>query len=70
MDEIFFFQYHLRINKFDWCKYSIMERRYLIDKYIQQKEMEQKNMLGAENKEKQKQRELDKIKEAKILNLF
>lgn len=44
MDEIFFFQYHLRINKFDWQKYPIMERRYLIDKYIQQKEMEQKEM--------------------------
>jgi hypothetical protein len=44
MDEIFFFQYHLHIDKFTWQKYGIIERKYLIDKYIQQKDMEQKHI--------------------------
>jgi hypothetical protein len=51
MDEIFFFQYHLRIDKFTWQKYAIVERKYLIDKYIQQKDMEQKH-LEKESKRK------------------
>jgi hypothetical protein len=44
MDEIFFFQYHLKVNKEQWGKYPILERRYLIEKFLEQKEMEQKEL--------------------------
>ena len=44
MDEIFFFQYHMKMNKTESMKLQIMERRYLIDKYVTQKENEQREI--------------------------
>ena len=40
MDEQFFFLYHLHVVRDDFYRYPINERRYLIAKFIQQKEKE------------------------------
>jgi len=40
MDEIFFFLYHLHVNKQDFMQFTIAERRYLVEKFIDQKQKE------------------------------
>jgi hypothetical protein len=40
MDEMFFFLYHLQVKKQDFMQYTIAERKYLIDKFIEQKQKE------------------------------
>jgi len=40
MDEMFFFLYHLHVKKQDFMQYTVAERRYLIDKFIEQKKKE------------------------------
>lgn len=40
MEEIFFFQYHMRVNRFDCMRLPINERRFLIERFTQQKERE------------------------------
>jgi hypothetical protein len=44
LDELFFFMYHLRISKAEWLALEIFERKYLIDKYIQQKNLEREEI--------------------------
>jgi hypothetical protein len=40
MDEIFFFIYHMNMDKFSAMRLEIPERRYLIDKFVEQKKRE------------------------------
>jgi hypothetical protein len=40
MDEMFFFLYHLRVQKQDFMQFTIAERKYLIDKFVEQKTKE------------------------------
>lgn len=47
MDEMFFFLYHLHVNKQDFMRYTIAERRYLIDKFIDQKKKEKESYDAA-----------------------
>jgi hypothetical protein len=37
MEEIFFFQYHMHLDMFTVMKYEVPERKWLIDRFIQQK---------------------------------
>jgi len=40
MDEFFFFLYHLHVKKQDFMQLTIAERKYLIEKFIEQKKKE------------------------------
>lgn len=40
MEEIFFFQYHMRMDKDTCLSYPIHERKWLIQRFIQQKKRE------------------------------
>jgi hypothetical protein len=40
MDEMFFFLYHLHVDKWSFLQLTISERRYLIDKFVEQKKKE------------------------------
>jgi len=40
MEEVFFFQYHMHISRFDCLRLPIAERRFLIERFSQQKEKE------------------------------
>ena len=40
MDEAFFFLYHLHVSRHDFLQYPINERKYMISKFIEQKEKE------------------------------
>lgn len=40
MDEQFFFLYHLQVKRREFLEYPINERKYLIKKFIEQKEKE------------------------------
>ena len=40
MDELFFFLYHLHVKKQDFMQLTIAERKYLIDKFVEQKNKE------------------------------
>jgi hypothetical protein len=40
MDELFFFLYHMHVKKQDFMQLTIAERKYLIDKFVEQKEKE------------------------------
>jgi hypothetical protein len=40
MDEQFFFLYHLQVGRREFLQYPINERKYLIKKFIDQKEKE------------------------------
>jgi hypothetical protein len=44
MEEIFFFQYHLRMSRRDCMSMPIHERRWMVERFIQQKEKEQEQM--------------------------
>lgn len=50
MDEQFFFLYHLNTSRTDFLKYPINERKYLISKFIEQKEREHEYMEKAKRK--------------------
>jgi hypothetical protein len=50
MDEQFFFLYHLNTSRTDFLKYPINERKYLIAKFIEQKEKEHEYMEKARRK--------------------
>jgi hypothetical protein len=40
MDEMFFFIYHMHMDRFTVMRLEIPERRYLIDKFVDQKKKE------------------------------
>lgn len=47
MDEMFFFLYHLHVQKQDFMQFTIAERKYLIDKFIEQKTKENEDYKKA-----------------------
>jgi hypothetical protein len=55
MEEVFFFQYHLRVDKFTCMKYYVNERRYIIERFIQQKNSE-KEEIDKERRKAQRKR--------------
>ena len=40
MDEVFFFVYHMHMDRFTAMRLEIAERRYLIEKFVEQKKRE------------------------------
>lgn len=52
MEEIFFFMYHLHINREAALKMPINERQWLLVRFIQQKEKENEEMEAAKRKVK------------------
>jgi hypothetical protein len=47
MDEEFFFLYHLKVGRKDFLQYPINERKYIIAKFIEQREKENEYMEKA-----------------------
>jgi hypothetical protein len=47
MDEMFFFLYHLHVKKQDFMQLTIAERKYFIDKFIDQKTKEREEQEKA-----------------------
>jgi hypothetical protein len=50
MSEQFFFLYHLHVPREEFLKYPINERKYLIAKFVDQKEKEKEYIESARNK--------------------
>lgn len=55
MEEIFFFQYHLRLDRYSCMGLPIPERRFLIDRFIEQKNKE-KDEVEKERRKASKKR--------------
>lgn len=47
MDEEFFFLYHLHVSRRDFLQYPVNERKYIIAKFIEQREKENEYMEKA-----------------------
>jgi hypothetical protein len=47
MDEEFFFLYHLKVSRKEFLQYPINERKYIIAKFIEQREKENEYMEKA-----------------------
>jgi len=47
MDEEFFFLYHLKVGRKEFLQYPINERKYIITKFIEQRERENEYMEKA-----------------------
>lgn len=47
MDEEFFFLYHLKVGRKEFLQYPINERKYIIAKFIEQREKENEHMEKA-----------------------
>jgi len=56
MEEVFFFQYHMNLDKFTCMKYNINERRFIIDKFIEQKNSEKEEIDKERRKANRKTR--------------
>jgi hypothetical protein len=52
MEELFFFMYHMRQSRENFMILPINERKWLIDRFIQQKEKENEAMEAARKKAK------------------
>jgi hypothetical protein len=52
MEEIFLFQYHLRMSRFDSMTLPVYERKWIIQRFISQKEKENDAMEKAKKKAK------------------
>lgn len=52
MEELFFFMYHLRQSREDFLSLPINERKWLIDRFIKQKNKENEAMEAAKRKAK------------------
>jgi hypothetical protein len=50
MDEYFFLRYHLDMKREEFMSYPIHERKYLINKFIEQKEKENEYLEKARKK--------------------
>ena len=44
MEEIFFFRYHMRVSREEWGRFQVAERRFLMDRFVEQKNMENEEM--------------------------
>jgi len=56
MEEIFFFQYHLHLSRDDCMVMPINERKWMIERFIKQKQRENEAMEAARRKAKSKAR--------------
>jgi hypothetical protein len=54
MEELFFFMYHMRQSRANFMSLPINERKWLIDRFIKQKEKENEAMESARRKAKSK----------------
>jgi hypothetical protein len=52
MEELFFFMYHMKQSRENFMTLPINERKWLIDRFIQQKEKENEAMESARKKAK------------------
>lgn len=52
MEEVFFFQYHLHMGRFECMSMPVYERKWLIRRFIEQKEKENEAMEAAKKKKK------------------
>jgi hypothetical protein len=52
MEEIFFFQYHMHMSRSECMTLPVYERKWLVHRFIEQKEKEQKAMESAKKKGK------------------
>ena len=52
MEEFFFFMYHMKQSRENFMTLPINERKWLIDRFIQQKEKENEAMEAARRKAK------------------
>lgn len=52
MEELFFFMYHMRQSRENFMSLPINERKWLIDRFIEQKEKENEAMEAARKKAK------------------
>ena len=52
MEEMFFFMYHLRQSREEFLSLPINERKWMIDRFIKQKEKENEAMETARRKAK------------------
>lgn len=52
MEEVFFFQYHLHMDKYTCMSYDITERKWMIERFIQQKNKENEQMESERRKAK------------------
>jgi hypothetical protein len=50
MEEQFFFKYHLRMSREEFRAYPILERKWMIDRFIKQREREDQHMKAARKK--------------------
>lgn len=50
MDEQFFFLYHLKVGRKEFLGYPINERKYMINKFIEQRERENEHIEKARKK--------------------
>lgn len=54
MEELFFFMYHLNQSRANFMSLPINERKWIIERFIQQKERENEAMEAARRKAKTK----------------
>lgn len=54
MEEIFFFQYHLHMNRAGCLQMPINERKWMIERFVKQKNRENEAMEAARRKAKSK----------------
>lgn len=52
MDEEFFFLYHLKLGREQFMKYPVRDRKYLINKFIEQKNKENDAIEAAKKRVK------------------
>jgi hypothetical protein len=52
MEEIFFFQYHLRMGRAQCLQIPVNERKWIIERFIKQKNRENEAMEAARRKAK------------------
>lgn len=52
MEELFFFQYHMHMSRFDCLSLPIYERKWFLHRFIQQKEKENDAMEKAKKRSK------------------
>jgi hypothetical protein len=50
MEELFFFQYHMHMSKQDCMSLPIHERKWLVQRFIEQKQKEKEAMDAARKK--------------------
>ncbi len=52
MEEVFFFQYHMQLDKHICMSYTIPERKWLIERFVAQKNKENEQMEAERRKAK------------------